>query len=383
MSTVGLPVRLLLIVLGGPSLSGCERQADAVAKEVPGAVAAAGTLVRAGAMGSARAAHTATVLADQRILLAGGMTGEEDTAAGAELYDPVSGTFRATGPMVTPRHSHTATPLSDGTVLVAGGYDARGTYLRSAEIYHPRSGRFTGAGSLREARAGHAGVALRDGRVLLVGGVGEGWTFLSSAELYDPATGTFAPTGGMSLPRESHAAVRLPDGRVLVVGGHQGRGAAIQLHPTAEIFDPDRGTFSAGGSMSVRRHKHDAVLLRDGRVLVTGGADERDDQGVYASTELYDPRRGTFGPGSAMRLPRFKHAGTSVTLADGRVLLAGGAAQAEVFDPRTGGFTAVAGEARLAGQFSAAAPLPGGGALITGGYGGNRGPRREAWIYRP
>jgi hypothetical protein len=285
--------------------------------------------------------------------------------------------------MRTPRHSHTATLLPGGTVLITGGYDAAGEYLRSAEIYDPATNTFGSTGAMSSARTGHVAVPLRDGRVLLIGGVGEGWTFLSSAEIYDPATATFASTGSMRVPRGSHAAVPLADGRVLVVGGHQGRPASIQLYTSAEIYDAAAGRFSPAGDMSIRRHKHDAVLLRDGRVLITGGTDERDSRGVYTSTEVYDPRTGEFRPAGAMRLPRYKHRGTSVLLPDGRVLLAGGATQAEVYDPRTDRFSLVDGEARLAGQFSAISPLADGRVVITGGYGNDLVPQSAAWLYRP
>ncbi len=125
--------------------------------------------------------------------------------------------------------------------------------------------------------------------MLLVGGTGTGWTFLASAEIYDPGTGTFTATGAMGEPREGHAAVRLVDGRVLVTGGHRGRGAATVVSRTAEIYDVATGRFMPTGAMTIRRHKHDAVTLGDGRVLVLGGADERDNEGVYASVEVFDP----------------------------------------------------------------------------------------------
>jgi hypothetical protein len=143
--------------------------------------AGTGTLVPAGPMSRARAAHTATSLPDGRVLVAGGFTGEETAPDGAEVYDPVSARFTLTGPMQTPRHSHTATPLPDGRVLLAGGYGVGGVYLSRAEIYCPTTGTFAPAGALRTARAGHVAVRLPDDRVLLVGGVGTGWTFLASA----------------------------------------------------------------------------------------------------------------------------------------------------------------------------------------------------------
>jgi hypothetical protein len=342
----------------------------------------AGRAVPAPPMRAERAAHSATTLADGRVLLAGGFV-TPGAPTGAELFDPAAGRLQALPPMVETRHSHSATRLRDGRVLLVGGYVANGAITASAELYDPMTRRFFPAGRMAVARAGHVAVLLADGRVLLAGGVGQHWTFFASAELYDPATGHFTPTGAMAVARESHVGVRLPNGRVLVVGGHRGRRADIVLHATAELYDPNTGSFHPTGSMTVRRHKHDAVLLADGRVLVTGGADERDDRGVYQSTEFYHAGTGRFSGGPSMRLGRYKHAGSSLVVAGGRVLIAGGAARAEVFEPTSGRFLLVEGPPRLAGQFSAVAPLPNGGALISGGYGNGGGPRAAMWRYQP
>jgi hypothetical protein len=285
--------------------------------------------------------------------------------------------------MVSPRHSHTATMLPDGTVLIAGGYIAGTIYSASAEVFDPVSRTFTATGSLRTARAGHIAILLRNGKVLLAGGVGTGWTFLSSAELYDPATGAFTPTGAMTVARESHAAVMLNDGRVLIVGGHRDRRADIVLYTSAEAYDPTTGRFSHVADMNVRRHKHDAVLLMDGQVLVTGGSDERDSRGAYDSSELFDPNANTFVIGPRMRLSRYKHQGSSVLLPGGKVLIGGGAARAEIYDPVKRSFALVPGKVRMAGQFAAVAAISGGRALITGGYGEGTGPRASGWLYQP
>ena len=340
-------------------------------------------------MGVARAAHTATGLADGRVLIAGGMDegGESGAGATTEIYDAKTGRF-SDGPLMHDgRQSHTATLLGDGRVLIAGGYGPDDSYLATAELYDPRSGRFTRTGSMRSGRAGHAATLLSDGRVLIAGGVGPGWTFLASAEVYDPKTAAFTPTGAMSVARESHTATLLGDGTVLVTGGHSGRHAAIVIYSSAERYDSrangGRGAFRPAGSMAVRRHKHGALRLADGRVLVTAGADERDDRGQYRSTELFDPATGRFAPGPDMVGTHYKHAAASLLLPDGTVFIGGGNAAPEWYDPRANRFRTVAaarGTPPLRGSFSAVAPLPDGGALVTGGYGNGSKATNGAWV---
>ena len=354
------------------------RPANADVRERP----VRGTLVSTADMQVSRAAHTATALLDGRVLVAGGFI-ENGNSQGAEVYEPGAGRFAPLPLMVTPRHSHTATLLVNGKVLIAGGYGEGSVMLAAAELFDPEQNTFTATGSLIAARADHIAIPLKNGKVLIAGGLGPDWTFLASAEVYDPVTGRFSRTGSMTMPRESHAAVRLPDGRVLVVGGHNGQRRNLTLLASAEIYDPAAGAFGRAGAMRVPRHKHDAVLLPSAQVLITGGADDRDDRGVYNSTELYDPTTGMFVAGPAMTLGRYKHEGSSVLLPNGLVLISGGAPQAETYDDARRRFAVVPGEPRMAGQFSAVALLRSGGALITGGYGNGTGPRSAAWLYRP
>jgi hypothetical protein len=344
--------------------------------------APSGKLETASSMARPRAAHTATTLADGRVLVVGGFT-DQTAPAHAELFAPATGRFTPVPRMVQARHSHTATRLADGQVLIAGGYGAQNAPIASAEVFDPRTGLFVATGSLRQPRAGHVAVLLRDGRVVLIGGVGPEWRFLASAEVFDPATGRFETVGAMREAREGHAAVRLQDGSVLVVGGHRGRRADMVLHASAERFDPATQQFADAGLMALPRHKHDAVLLPDGRALVLAGADQRDSDGQYASTEIYAPATRAFSPGPALMRPRYKLAGTTVVLGTGEVLVAGGAESAEILDVTRGLSRLVPGATRLSGQFSAVAPLPDGGALVTGGYGGGTGPRADTWRYRP
>lgn len=380
-----LAIIVLLACADGRATSRATAEGDVVP-------AAAGEFRGIAPMSEARYGHTATALADGRVLVAGG------SGASLELFVPdapdakgvAGGSWRSGGRMLEPRLSHTATRLRDGRVLLAGGYGAGREYLASAELYDPRSGRVVRTGPMTAARAGHVAVLLADGRVLVVGGVGTGWTFLSSAEVYDPATNAFVATGAMRVPRESHVAVALPDGSVLVVGGHAGRRADIVLYASSERWHPaadgGRGAFRPAGDMTIRRHKHDAVVLADGRVLVTGGSDERDDRGAYASAELYDPRTGRFARVFDLGRTRYKHAGTSVRLEDGSVVVAGGAAAPERWDPQLRRFVpipAAPGTDAMRGAFSAAAPLRGGSVLVTGGYGGGRGATSGAWVIVP
>ena len=189
------------------------------------------------------------------------------------------------------RELHTATLLSDGRVLVAGGRNLDGgrdwVDLDSAEVYDPATGTFSPTGSLPTPLTGHTATLLSDGRVLITGGDARGTT-VASAELYDPKTGTFSPTGSMATARQLLTATPLPDGRVLIAGGNAGN-----LIAPAELYDPKTGTFSPTGSMATAREYHTATLLPNGRVLIAGGSDGTVD---LASAELYDPATGTFSP---------------------------------------------------------------------------------------
>lgn len=370
--------RATLLVLVTPVVSAHSWVADP-----PRLTERAGSVVPTAALAVERMAHTATALTNGDILIAGGFTAEQQARRSAELYSPSARQFVPLTRMVTPRHSHTATRLSDGSVLIAGGYTASGAPVADVERYDPVRRTFSAVGSMREPRSGHTAQLLRNGTVLFAGGVGPNWRFLSTAEVYDPARHQSQAVGAMQVPRESHVAVTLDDGRVLIVGGHSGRQSAMRIYTSAELYDPATRRFSATGQMRVRRHKHDAVRTADGRVLVTGGSDERDDQGAYRSSEWYDPRTGVFTMGPSMQLARYKHERSSVLLPTGQILIAGGATAPEILEPRGPRFRTVPSTTPLAGQFSATALLPNGRVLITGGYGNGAGPRALAWEYVP
>jgi len=249
-----------------------------------------GTWAATGVMSQAHSRYTATLLADGTVLVAGGeagvfvdSTGTEFPAisATAELYDPKSGVWTATGSMVEARYLHTATLLTDGRVLVAGGSGGGGP-LASAEVYDPRSRSWTTTGSMNEGRFYFTATRLGDGKVL---GAGP-W---ASAELYDPVSGTWTATGNPLEAREAidpgQIATVLLDGKVLVTGGYQDLGPPFA---SVDLYDPVSRTWTATAELIEARHSHTATLLLSGTVLVAGGANGNT-PGTLASAELYDP----------------------------------------------------------------------------------------------
>ncbi len=330
-------------------------------------------------MRKGRAAHSSTLLGSGKVLVVGGFASGENGMKSAEIFDPVTGAFSPTSDMNVARASHSATRLRNGRVLIAGGFN--GNYIDGAELYDPATGRFSPAGKMTRPRSEHQAVLLADGRVLIAGGVGTGWTFLANAEIYDPVANTFTATGSMTTPRESHTATLLTDGRVLVAGGHKDRRAAITIYSSTEIYDPAKGTFTAAADLTVRRHKHDALLMDDGQVLIVGGSDERDSRGAYTTVEIYDPKTNRTRPVGDMNASRYKLQGTTILLPDGRILIAGGSTQAEIFDPRSNSFIVARGQFESARLFATATLLPNGNVLIVGGYDDRLAVSQKAWMY--
>jgi hypothetical protein len=296
---------------------------------------ATGTFTTTGTMNVSRTFDAVTLLADGRVLISGGQACGEITGMldSAEIYDPATGQFSATGRMVDVRQMHQAVLLADGRVLVAGGltdHDVASTdfvlaatganALKSAEIYDPVTGTFTATGSMADVRHQFTATLLLDGRVLVLGGGGEGYAPRAAAELYDPATGTFAKTGSMARARRLHSATLLVDGRVLICGGRSPGDTTIAA---AEVYDPASGRFQEVGSLAEARQQQSAIRLADGRVIIAGGwAQTPETYTILASTEFFDPASGQFSSGPSMGAPRDR-AGIAL-LNDGRVLIVGG-----------------------------------------------------------
>ena len=286
-----------------------------------------------------------------------------------------------TNSMSLTRGTHTATLLGDGRILIAGGDDASGrldAITDTAEIFDPSTGRWDQAGAMSWQRTAHAAVALNDGRALLVGGAGVKQTDIQQqgqslplleAETFDPSTDTWSLAGEISIPREGLAIAKLADGNILISGGDNGSGEDDSVVNTAEVFDAASGIWSLTASMSISRQGHSAVLLRNGAVLVSGGDDSED---ALRSTEIYDPAGGAWQTADEMVNARERF--TATVLEDGRVLAAGGSggsgpqSSAEIYDPQTGAWSTT-GELETARLKHAAVRLQDGRVLVIGGLG--------------
>src|SRR6266542_1998120 len=182
--------------------------------------------------------------------------------------------------MTVERRAHSATQLADGRVLIVGGENGGGLISQS-EIFDPTAGTFSVGGNLSDPRADHSAIRLVDGRVLITGGRGTAGA-LNTTEIFDPTTGAFASGPAMGVARAGHSATLLADGRVLIAGG--------DANGSAEIFDPSTGNFSAvAANMNVARSMHSAALLQDDRVLIVGGRVD------HNAIEIYDPAAAIFG----------------------------------------------------------------------------------------
>jgi hypothetical protein len=298
---------------------------------------ATGTFATTGAMTAARQGHTATLLPDGTVLIAGGSKniGFRSELKSAEIYDPASGSFRATGSMKSPREGHSATLLRDGRVLIAGGSPNGIATTASVEVYDYHTRRFTALAPMGVPRSAHSATRLRSGRVLIAGGgrggMPGGYIAYDTAEIFDPSTNRFHTLAThMTVDRVAPAAALLDDGRVLIAGGKSGKlryhGASLSYFTpleTAEVFDPETSSFMKVGSMRAAHYLGVASLLNSGKVLITGGWTATGGVvGGITAAELFDPGSNAFSGGSDLRVGRLNQ--SSTLLPSGDVMVAGG-----------------------------------------------------------
>ncbi len=300
--------------------------------------------------------HAAAKLANGRVLVVGGATGNTTDTIAVDAFDPITRGWSSDGTLSAPRERLTATALADGRMLVTGGsQDSSGaTYI--VDIYDPTTDSWSLGPPLSSPRTAHAAVRLNDGRVLVGGNsttanvdvfdpatntwssaasqsfdisysltlLASGkvfYTALNSAASYDPATDAWS-TAASPGPQRGHTATLLSNGLVLIAGGANVSSNTVS---TSRVFNPATNTWSTVGSMSNPRIFHTATRLPNGKVLVAGGFNQ--DTGVYSETaELYDPASGTWTPTDSLGTARSLH--TATALDDGGVLICGGATSA-------------------------------------------------------
>jgi N-acetylneuraminic acid mutarotase len=246
-----------------------------------------GTWSLTGNLHTPRILHSATLLWNGKVLVVGGDDGKggEDSSPliTAELYDPQTGVWSFTGNLNVALEEHTATLLQDGRVLVAGGYNH--SHAISAQIYDPDAGSWSSVGSLSlNNRFNHTAILLPDGRVLIVGGIFILGNVVDTAELYDPMAGKLSSTGPLNFSRMGHTATLLPNGKVLIAGGSL-FGSLI----SSELYDPSTGTWSFTDNLNTARTNHTTTLLYDGKVLIAGGRrSSAGNDSILDSVELGD-----------------------------------------------------------------------------------------------
>jgi N-acetylneuraminic acid mutarotase len=376
-------------------------------------------------MNRSRSQHTATLLPNGKVLVAGGTTDGVIGLNDVELYDPQTESWRVGDSMHYPRFGHTATLLPDGGVLVAGG-----SFEKEAEQYTGTSWKRTGALSahrrwhtatlllpssgkvlvlvaggvgdralesaelldleagtwrsstepMRQARYEHTAVLLPSGKVLVAGGQTGSLSGLTSVEQYDPENDTWSSSPPLIPGRFKHTATLLPSGKVLLTGGWDPSGAALD---SATVYDPGPGGWQNKAKMLAARSGHTVTLLPSGQLLATGGSN-----GTVSlkSVDLYDPVSDAWSPTKPLDTARFGH--TATLLPSGKLLVAGGTQNgrsplksAELYDPKLGSWspTGPLGTARFG---HTATLLPSGKVLVAGGS-DDSGPLNSAELYDP
>jgi hypothetical protein len=342
--------------------------------------------VPTGKMITDRSGHHGFLLANGEVALVSGSIRPpyQDTV---ENYDPKTGKFRIAGKMQFSRIFDTATLLKNGKILITGGQNSflSGRFsegsLASAEVYDPNTGESHYTGNMHVSRINHQATLLNNGKVLITGGglrprnqkeLRQIWKdkvefTYASTELFDPQTETFTPAANMHDKRDGHQATLLQDGNVLVTGGN------YHLKPldSAEIYLAKENRFVQLPKMIYPRVRHSTLLLPDGQVLIVGGqttgemADKEYGDTVIKQVELFSPAKKQFGAGGSLQNPV---GGESliILLPNGKVLIMS-EKLTQLYDPKK--YTTEYGPERLYkfGGYSAVR-LADGDILVTSGY---------------
>lgn len=237
-------------------------------------------------------AHGAVALGNQKVLVIGGdcrFGGAVACASGSvEEYDVAANTWTQKAPMPIALQSSSTTLLADGRILVAGGSNNFGS-VDTAQIYDPATNTWSiRTSSMNESRYYHTATLLKNGKVLVAGGnkvLNGVATASKTAEIYDPVTNVWSLVTPMAVIRTLPTATLLADGRVMLAGGTD-TGAA-NTADSVEIYDPRSGTWTFACKLTGPRYAHNATLLADGvRILISGGTKLNS---PLFSAEIYTP----------------------------------------------------------------------------------------------
>lgn len=314
------------------------------------------------------------------------------------LKRPIPLTIPAGGAQAAGGAVDSATLMNDGKVQLVGNW--------GGALYDAATGCFSD--NWRDMNGQPPRIApfiipLGDGRLLVAGGwevvLGEpsamySWDRpISAPKIYDPATHRYTASGSFP-PELKGSATLLQNGKVLIAGGatppplmpsRPPYGAsysyiinASKIHPQssreAVLFDPGTGQSAATGKLLTPRALNSATLLADGRVLIFGGSADAEP----VSAEIYDPTTGSFTATGAPAEKRMRPA--TLLLPNGKVLVIGGWQSwnprlqsgtlldtAELYDPADGRFTAT-GKLHAADEWTPLL-LRNGKVLVVGGGG--------------
>ncbi|NLO91196.1 MAG: hypothetical protein GX410_04295 [Elusimicrobia bacterium] len=297
-----------------------------------------------------------------KVLAAGGADGSDLPLDTAELYDPAANTWTPTVGIGIAFGHHATAVVSNGKVMLSGGKDA-GSISSNVAIYDPAAGSWSISGGLNTARYGHTMTLLRDGIVLVTGGTGDSGT-LKSCEIYNAKDSLWIDIGEMPTARTGHRAVLLPSAKVLVM-------SVDQYDGSTSVYDPDTNAWTAGGAMVLPRSDSLMAVLRDGKVLVAGGLYDNHGSSLYTNrAEIYNPDTNTWSEVAGMHQSRDKV--DLVLLPDGRVLAAGGDASsssnsAEIYDPDSDSWSLTANSTYSSSMFGQSAVLMSNGRVLVAG----------------